>query len=100
MVILQFQKYTELGAKASKGNAGKSKVEVDYVISGSVDTKTPGVYKIVYTAGEGMNKVSIEREVTVIKSDIYIVLIIGAFVVGEVIILMRLFIKKRKNDNI
>ena len=98
--ILQFQKYSELGVKATKGNAGKTKVEVDYVISGSVDTNTPGVYKIVYSAGEGMNKVSIEREVTVIKSDIYIGLIIGAFVIGEAIILMRLFIKKRKNANI
>ena len=98
--ILQYQKYIELGANASKGNSGKNNVELDYTISGSVDSKKPGIYKVTYSAGEGMNRVSITREIEVKSSEIYIIGLISLFGVGEAIILARLFIKKRKNDNI
>jgi len=98
--ILQYQKYIELGASASKGNAGKYKVELDYKVSGRVDNTKPGVYVITYTAGEGMNEVSITREIEVKSSKYYIISLVSLFVIGEAIILARLFIKKRKNDNI
>ena len=100
ITLLQYQKYVEEGASATKGNAGKNVSTVEYTITGSVDVKTPGVYKIVYSAGEGINKVSIEREVIVVNSNIYIISVISALVLGEVIILARLFIKRKKNDNI
>ena len=100
ITLLQHQKYVEQGIIATKGNAGKNVTTLEYVVSGSVDSNTPGTYKIIYSAGEGINKVSIEREVVVVNSNIYIISLISAFVLGEVIILARLFIKRKKSDNI
>ena len=100
ITLLQHQKYVEQGIIATKGNAGKNVTTLEYAVSGSVDSNTPGTYKIIYSAGEGINKVSIEREVVVVNSNIYIISLISAFVLGEVIILARLFIKRKKSDNI
>jgi hypothetical protein len=100
ITILQYQKYVEQGAKASKGNSGKTSIVVEYKISGSVDSSSPGTYKLIYSAGEGINKVSVEREVVVTDSNIYIVSIALTLALGELIILARLFIKRKKNDNI
>ncbi len=100
ITILQYEKYKELGAKASKGNAGKNVISLDYKIEGEVNSKKPGVYKITYTAGEGINRVVIEREVIVKESKIHIIILVSTLVLGELIILSRLFIKRKKNDNI
>ena len=98
--LLKWSKYKEEGAKASKGNGGKSPVSVSYQIEGSIDTNSVGVYYLTYTSGEGMNKVSVTRKVVIKDNSIYLVSFTSLFVLAEVIILLRLFVKKRKNDSI
>ena len=98
--LLKWSKYKELGAKASKGNGGKTPVSVEYNIESNVNTNKAGVYYVTYTSGEGMNKVSITRKVVVEDNVTYLVSLGLFIIVGEAIILLRLFYKKRKNDSI
>ena len=100
VVVLRWGKYKDAGARASKGNLGKYRIDLDYKVEGSVDTNKVGVYYLTYSSGEGMNKVSVVREVIVKDSIPYIIAISSLVLVGEAIILLRLFIKKRKNDSI
>ncbi len=100
VTLLRWGKYLEEGVKASKGNSGKYRVDLDYKIEGSVDTSKVGVYYITYSSGEGMNKVSVVREVVVKDSVPYFIVLGLILLLGEAIILLRLFIKKRKNGSI
>lgn len=100
VTILKWSKYKEAGVKASKGNGGKSPVEVEYKIEGEVDYNNVGTYYLTYTSGEGINKVSVTRTVIVKDNSFYIIGLVSFVVIGESIILLRLFVKKRKNDSI
>jgi len=97
ITIFRWGKYVEKGVSAKKG---KNNVNVDYTISGSVDSSNVGVYYVTYTSGTGMNMVSVTRTVKVLNSVPYIAILISLLVIGESIILARLFVKKRKNDSI
>ena len=100
IVILRWGKYKELGAIANKGNGGKTPTNVDYTIIGEVNTSKSGEYYLTYVSGEGMNKIEVTRKVIVKDTVPYLLVLISLIVVGESIILLRLFIKKRKNDSI
>lgn len=100
IVILRWGKYKELGAIANKGNGGKTPTNVDYTIIGEVNTAKSGEYYLTYVSGEGMNKIEVTRKVIVKDTVPYLLVLISLIVVGESIILLRLFIKKRKNDSI
>lgn len=100
VTILRWGKYKELGIKATKGNNGKAPINVSYKVDSNIDNGKIGVYYVTYTSGEGMNLVSITRKVIVKDSMPFIVISASLFVVGQAIILFRLFIKKRKNDSI
>lgn len=100
ITILRWGKYKELGARATKGNNGKYISEVSYQVSADIDTNNIGIYYVTYTSGEGINKTSITRKVVVKDSVPYIIGIACLIVIGEAIILLRLFVKKRKNDTI
>ena len=98
--MLKWSKYDELGAVALKGNNGKSPVNVAYTTDGSVDVNTVGVYYITYTSGEGINQVSVTRKIVIEDNRVYLISLCVFILVGETIILLRLFVKKRKNDSI
>ena len=98
--LLKWGKYKEEGVSASKGNNSRVPVSVSYVVSGEVDTNKVGVYYITYSSGEGMNKVSVTRKVIVEDNTSYILIFISLLFASEAIILLRLFVKKRKNDSI
>lgn len=100
IVVLRWGKYKELGVVASKGNGGKYPVKVDYEISSNVDMNNVGEYYVTYTSGTGINQTSITRKVIVKDSVPYLISLISLIALGEAIILLRLFIKKRKNDSI
>ena len=60
--------YIESGAFATdkkRGPISKDKIK----ISGKVDTSTPGKYKVKYSANMGREKISIERNVEVVKKS-------------------------------
>ena len=97
ITILRFSRYKELGAIATKGNAGRVSERLDYVIEGEVDNSKAGTYYLTYSAGEGQNKVSITREVIVKESKEYLVWFFVLFVGGGIILSLRLiFVKSKK----
>lgn len=97
--IYRWGRYKEQGASASKGS-GKYLTSIDYIIEGEIDTSKVGSYYLTYISGEGINRISVVREIEVVESSYLLIVLFSLLVMGETIILLRIFIKKKKNDSI
>lgn len=96
VTILKGEKYVDGGAKAYKGSISNGGRVSDITTNGEVDVNKAGVYYITYSSGEGSLLVSVTRKV-IVKSDIPYIAISGSlFVLGSVIICVRLFLKKKR----
>lgn len=90
VTILRGQDYVDEGALAYKGDKRVAKVNVE----GVVNSKKSGVYYVTYSSGEGDLLVSVTRKV-IVKSDVpYIAAVGSLFIVGSLVIGLRLFFKK------
>lgn len=94
--LIKHEKYEELGARAFKGNLLTGGRYSDVVVEGTVDTSKVGKYYITYSSGEGNFKVSVTREIIVYDNTPYIITIVSLFVIGSVLLVFRLFIKRKR----
>ena len=95
--LIKGEKYRELGASAYKGsesNGGRiSKVDIE----NNVDTNKVGTYYVTYSSGEGDFRVSVTRKVIVKSNNLYIVGACTLFTLGSVILVIRLFIRRKRD---
>lgn len=99
ITILRGEKYVDLGARAYKGDVSSNRVS-EVIVEGEVNNKKAGTYYITYSSGEGDLLVSVTRKV-VVKSDVSYISISGSlFVVGVLVTSLRLFIRRKKEQNI
>lgn len=95
ITILRGEKYSDLGAKAFKGEVGSSSRVSEISVSGEVDTNKAGVYYLTYSSGEGDFLVSVTRKV-VVKNDVPYLLVGGVvFVIGLFVTSLRLFVRRK-----
>ena len=100
VTILKGEKYIDLGAKAYKGQVGSNSRTSEVTVSGVVNTNKAGTYYLVYTSGEGDFAVSVTRKV-IVKSDVpYLLISVGLFGVGMLVTGLRLFVRRKKEQNI
>ena len=92
ITLLKGETYEDLGAVAYKGEVISGGRVSDVIVEGEVDSNKVGVYYITYTSGEGDLLVSVTRKVVVKDNSIYIISCISFFVIGGLIICLRLFI--------
>ena len=96
VTIIKGQEYTELGAKAYKGEVINGGRVSEIKVEGSVNTKKAGIYYITYSSGEGESLKSVTRKV-IVKNDVgYIIFTSSIFAFGTLIIGLRLFIRRKK----
>lgn len=100
VTILKGEKYEELGAKAYKGEVISGGRVSEVKVEGNVDSSKAGIYYVTYTSGEGDLEVSVTRKI-IVKNDLTYVTISGClFIVGALIISLRLFIVRKKEANV
>lgn len=94
--ILKGEKYEDSGAKAYKGEVSSGGRISEIKVEGEVNTSKAGTYYITYSSGEGDLLVSVTRKV-VVKNDLgYVLGSFSLFVLGALIISLRLFISKKE----
>lgn len=97
ITILKGQKYVDEGALAYKGEASSGGRVSEISVTGDVNNKKSGTYYITYTSGEGDLLVSVTRTIVVKDNFPYIIISLGVFVVGGIIVVCRLFIRRKEN---
>lgn len=100
VTILRGEEYIDLGAKAYKGQVGSSSRVSEIRISGEVDTSKAGVYYMVYSSGEGEFEVNVTRKI-IVKNDIpYLFITLGLLGLSLLVTSLRLFVRRKNNQNI
>lgn len=97
ITILKGEHYEDLGAIAYKGDILNGGRVSDVIIEGSVDSSKEGVYHITYKSGEGDLFVSVTREVIVKSNSAYIIGGVSFFVIGGLVIFLRLVLRRKKS---
>ena len=97
ITILKGQTYKDKGALAYKGETSSGGRVSQINVSGEVNNKKSGTYYITYTSGEGELLVSVTRTVIVKDNVPYIAISASAFILGGLVIALRLFIRRKEN---
>ena len=95
--IIKGQNYKDAGAVAYKGDVSSGGRVSEVKVEGNVDINKPGVYYVTYSSGEGDLLVSVTRKVIVKDSFPYILSGLTVFVFGGIIVVYRLFRKRKEN---
>ena len=98
ITIIKGQDYVDEGAKAYKGDVSSGGRVSEVTVEGVVNNKKSGIYYITYSSGEGELKVSVTRKVVVKNDSVYLSVSGCLFVLGSLVIFLRLFLKKGSDE--